>query len=336
MAEIKDKKATERTRLETVIPLETPFELQLAVASICNFKCIFCPCSLKNEFRKKNFEKGIMDFKLYKKVIDDLDEFPEKIKILRLMREGEPLLNKKFPEMVRYAKKKQPTVRVDTTTNASLLTPELSDAIIDSGLDKIGISLQGMSAETCKRISGVDVDFEKLVENIIYFCKNRKNCKVFIKVNDIGVNESEREEFFRLFAQYADEMFIERIIPAWPNFDVSHVKEDDGLGYYGKPVLKTPVKICTIIFYRFVIDFIGNVNACLCDWEQKTNFGNVKDQSLYEIWNGKKFNDFRRMHLKGERRGNILCSKCKVLEYCEPDIVDDYAEMLLEKYKDLP
>ncbi len=108
------------------------------------------------------------------------------------------------------------------------------------------------------------------------------------------------------------------------------------MGDYDKPILKSPVKICTLLFYDLPVDFDGNVTACLIDWEQKTNFGNVKKQSLHEIWNGKKFNDFRRMHLRGERQGNILCSKCDSLEYCEPDIVDDYAEMLLEKYKDLP
>jgi len=336
MAEIKDKRATERTRLETVIPLETPFELQLAVASTCNFKCIFCPCSDKEALRKAAVKKGVMDFELYKKIIDDLDAFPQKIKVLRLMREGEPLLNKRFADMVRYAKRKQPSVKVDTTTNASPLTHELSDAIIDSGLDKICISLQGMNADAYKRISGVDIDFDRLIENVIYFCEHRKNCKVFVKVPDIGVNESEKEDFFKLFNKYADEMFVEHIFPAWPNFDVSHIKMDDGIGYYGKPVSKIPVKICTLPFYDLTLNYDGIATACSIDWEQKTNLGDAGKESLYEIWNGKKFNDFRRMHLRGERRRNILCSKCDSLEYCEPDIIDDYADMLLEKYKDLP
>lgn len=333
MAEIKDKRANERTRLETVIPLETPFELQLAVASNCNFRCTFCPCSDIKSLKQANIKRGIMDFDLYKKIIDDLEEFPQKIKVLRLMREGEPLLNKRFADMVRYAKKKQPSVKVDTTTNASLLTPELSDDIIDSGLDKIFISLQGMNAEAYKRLSGVDIDFERFLENVIYFCEHRNNCKVFIKVPDIGVNEAEKEEFFQLFDKYADEMFVERIFPAWPNFDVSAIKKNDGIGYYGSPILETPVKICTLLFYNLTVDYKGVVTACSIDWEQKTNFGDVNNQSLYEIWNGKKFYDFRRMHLKGDRRKNVLCGKCDALEYCGPDIIDDYADMLLEKYK---
>ena len=57
---------------------------------------------------------------------------------------------------------------------------------------------------------------------------------------------------------------------------------------------------------------------------------------LFEIWNGKKFNDFRRMHLRGERHNDALCGKCDALEYCEPDIFDDHADGILEKYEGLP
>ena len=211
MAKIKNKQDSERVRLETVIPLKTPFVLQLAVASTCNFRCRYCPCSTPDLLKKNNVKKGIMDFELYTKIIDDLDEFPQKIKILRLVKEGEPLLNKRFADMVRYAKKKQPLIKVDTTTNASLLTPELSDAIIGAGLDKIFISLQGINAEAYKRLSDVDINIDVLLENVIYFCKNRKKCKVYIKVPDIGVNGLEKKQFFKLFDCYADELFVEHI-----------------------------------------------------------------------------------------------------------------------------
>ncbi len=336
MAEIKNKKSAQRTRLEMVIPLRTPFELQLAVSSACNFKCIYCPTPGPRAARASRVPKGVMAFGLFTKIIDDLEGFPDKIKVLRLMREGEPLLNKRLADMVRYAKSRQPEVKVDTTTNASLLTRELSDDLIDSGLDKLFISLQGMKAQAYKKLSGVDIDFEKLIENVIYFCAHRKNCKVFIKVPDIGVTDPEKAEFFKLFDKHADELFVERIFPAWPNFDVSHLQKDRGMGYYGRPVRAQPVKVCTLPFYDLTVDHRGIVTACSIDWEGKTDLGDVKKQSLYEIWNGRKFNDFRRMQLRGGRFGHALCGKCPSLEYCEPDIIDEYAAGLLERYKTLP
>jgi len=336
MAEIISKQDAQRTRLETVIPLETPFELQLAVTNICNFRCGYCPCSAPDLLKKNQVRKGVMDFELYTKIIDDLNDFPQEIKILRLVKEGEPLLNKRFADMVRYAKAKRPSVTVDTTTNATLLTPELSDAIIDAGLDKIFISLQGIHAEAYQRISDVIVDFDRLVENILYFCSNRRQCKVYIKVPDIGVNESEKEEFFRIFDRHVDEMSVENIIPTWPDFDISHVKKDDGIGYYGGPVYPEYIKVCPTIFYNLNIDFDGAMAPCPLDWAHVAALGNVKEQSLRELWNGEKINALRRQHLRGGRVSHPLCGKCVTLEYCNVDIIDAYADEILQRFSSFP
>ena len=110
----------------------------------------------------------------------------------------------------------------------------------------------------------------------------------------------------------------------------------DGLGYYGQPVRKTPVKVCALPFYDLSINHKGILNACALDWELKTNFGDVNNQSLYEIWNGKKFNDFRRMQLRKERGDDELCGKCDALEYCNVDNIDVYADELLKKFNSLP
>ena len=336
MAKIKDKQNSERTLLETVIPLEAPFELQLAVASVCNFRCSYCPCSRPDLLKKNKVKKGVMDFELYKKIIDDLDEFPTPVKLLRLVKEGEPLLNKCFADMVRYVKRKQPAIVVDTTTNATLLTPDISDELIDSGLDKIFISLQGMNPAAYKRLADTDIDFDTLLKNIIYFCEHRKNCKVYIKVPDIGVDESEKKEFLELFNEHADELFVEHIIPTWPDFDISAVKTDDGLGLYGKPVDTDFVKVCPIIFYNMNVDFDGSVPPCQLDWAHKIVIGNVKEQSLYELWNGPVFNALRRLHLGGKRSTHPLCGKCEALQYCNVDNIDVYSDELLHRFDKLP
>ena len=134
-----------RTRLETVIPLQTPFIINIDPCDTCNFQCKFCPTGDRELMRRtKGRGHGIMDFDLYKKLIDDICAFEDKVKVIRLYKDGEPLLNPHFAEMVRYAKQSGCCDRVDTTTNASLLTHALSDQIIEAGLDRINISIEGV------------------------------------------------------------------------------------------------------------------------------------------------------------------------------------------------
>ena len=156
-----------RTKLETVIPLAVPFIINIDPSDKCNFQCKFCPTGdreLMKATKGRNF--GAMDFGLYKKIVDDLREFEKPVKVLRLYKDGEPLLNRHFGEMIRYAKKSRLCDRVDTTTNASLLTQEKSLEIIEAGLDRINISIEGVNAAQYREFSKYGVDFEKLVKNM--------------------------------------------------------------------------------------------------------------------------------------------------------------------------
>ena len=129
-----------RTDLKSEIPLETPYCIFIDPSSACNFKCGFC----MNQYIK---QPSIMSMPLFKKLIDDLDVFKSPVKTIRLYGFGEPLLNKNFCDMVRYAKKSSKVLEVDTTTNASMLTPELIDDLVSSGIDRVNISIEAMNTE---------------------------------------------------------------------------------------------------------------------------------------------------------------------------------------------
>ena len=136
-----------RTKLEDVIPLETPFSLFIEPASACNFKCRFCLHGDEEAKNKYKFKPGIMDYELFKKLVDSLHMFPQKIKTVHLCFRGEPLLNRHLPEMVCYLKSSGYVNEVTTTTNASLLTESLSRQLTDSGLDVLKISIEALSSD---------------------------------------------------------------------------------------------------------------------------------------------------------------------------------------------
>ena len=118
----------DRMELKNALPLRTPYVIYIDPSDTCNFRCKFCP-SGNLELMKKTRGRGHgpMDFEKYKGIIDSLKEFPDPIRVIRLYKEGEPLVNPRFADMVRYAKQSPRVLRVDTTTNASLLTPEPGD-----------------------------------------------------------------------------------------------------------------------------------------------------------------------------------------------------------------
>ena len=162
-----------RTSLQSVIPLNTPFVVYMDPSSLCNFRCKFCPTGEFDEIRKTSRWMGTMDFDVFKKAVDDLSDFDRPIKALKLYKDGEPLLNKKFSDMVAYAKASGYTNYIETTTNGSLWTPQKTDQIIAAGLDRVVISIYGMSSNDFHQFSRAKIDFDNFLKNIKYLYEHR-------------------------------------------------------------------------------------------------------------------------------------------------------------------
>jgi radical SAM protein with 4Fe4S-binding SPASM domain len=324
-----------RTRLEEVIPLATPFVLFVDPASVCNFRCKFCPNGDATLIRETGRWQGTMDLALYKKVIDDLKEFDAPLKVLRLYKEGEPFLNRHFAEMVRYAKASGCVQSIDTTTNGSLLTPETFKPVLDAGIDRINISVDGLSDEQFLEFAGVKVDFDRFVDNLRRLYDMRGQCEILIKIAGDFLDEEDKAKFFRIFGDYADRIFIENMAPCWPEFDVE--KNLDIVfkkGIYGQPV--SEVMTCPYIFYSMTVNSDGTVSLCFLDWARKLLVGDVKTWSLKEIWNGQPMQQYRREHLRGQRKENAVCAACGQLTHCAPDNIDPFANNLLKKLENSP
>ena len=210
----------DRTPLQNVIPLSTPFVLFVDPASACNFSCPFCPTGHRDLIEDTGRFQGIMKLPLFKKIIDDLEGFSTPIKVLRMYKDGEPFLNKYLAEMIAYAKTSKKVEYIDTTTNASLMTPERLGPVLEAGLDKINISVDGMNNAQYKQFTGFDFDFTEFVNNVKWLDANKGACEVVIKIPGDLISEDQRQEFLDTFGDYCDRIFIENFAPCWPEFDV--------------------------------------------------------------------------------------------------------------------
>ena len=321
-----------RTKLENVIPLSVPFIINVDPSDTCNFQCKFCPTGDRELIKKTpGRNHGIMNFELYKKIIDDICEFEKPIKVLRLYKDGEPLLNPRLADMIRYAKEKRCAERIDTTTNASLLNPQKNIKIIEAGLDRINISIEGVNSNQYWEISKSRIDFEKLVENIRHLYENKNQCEIIVKINGDVVSDEDKNRFYEIFGDIADGVYIEHIMSCWPEFELRGVEVNKEFGIYGQKIKE--VQVCPYIFYSFSINSDGSVSICFLDWSRKLVIGNVKNESVKDIWIGQRLKEYQIMFLMKKRKSHLVCRNCGQMSHGLPDDIDDYAEILLERLR---
>lgn len=316
----------QRSDLGHLAPLETPYVLIVDPASHCNFKCRFCPTGHPDLIAATGRYQGAMALETFTKLIDDLQAFPDPIKVLRLYKEGEPLMNKNFAEMVAYARKSDKILRIDTTTNGVLLTPKNSENIIAAGIDQINVSVNGIRDEQFQDLVKTKVNFAKYVENIKYLYSIRGNCTLYVKAIEENLSEDDRKRFLDIFGDIADRIFFEHLFPNWPGFDDEIIPKGGDVALYGGPVREQDV--CPYIFYTTTVNSDGTVSLCVQDWARKLVVGDVRTQSFRDIWLGQLINQHRTAHLEGCRKDNETCAQCGVMSYSLYDDLDKDADAI--------
>ena len=315
-----------RVPLEDVLPLATPFVINVDPASTCNFKCNYC-----YHAGTKMTVKGAMKWSTYSRIISDIREFDSPIKTLRLYAFGEPLINPQFVDMVQLAKDRQVSEDIDTTTNGSLLNPKLNRKLIAAGIDRINISVNGINAEQYKQFTHYNINFNQYVDNIADLYDNRKDCTIFVKINGDTISEEEQQKFIEIFTPISSGCAVEHTMNCWYDFDMIGIEKNKTVGVYGQPL--THVDICPYIFYSFCVQYDGKVSTCFLDWNRKLIIGDISHNSLKEIWSGPIVTELRKKMLLKQRRTIPICNKCNQLVAGDPVNIDHLAERLLKVLK---
>lgn len=327
MSEIKPLAGMERQPLYKVLPLQTPYAAYIFPTNLCNFTCNYCGHSMGLDMMKMEYDfcAKNMPMEIYQCAIDQLKEFAQPLKVISLTGHGEPLLHAGLPDMVAYAKESGVTKRIETISNGSLLSHKLSDQLIDAGLDCIRISLQGLTSDKYREICQKNVDFGKLVDEIRYLYQHKKQCQVFVKIMDVALEPGEDTRFYELFDDISDRMFIEQCRPVY-----SGVKMTEGISCdrdrYGRKHVSRAV--CPLCFYMIGVHPNGDVAPCETIYKPVT-LGNVRTDTIFNMWHGAKNREFQKMQLSpGGRLENAGCARC-----CAPDDVA-HPEDELDGWKD--
>ncbi|MDM7914800.1 MAG: radical SAM protein [Candidatus Eisenbacteria bacterium] len=327
--------------LHEMLPLPLPETIHLDPVNLCNFRCSFCPTADKGLLKSVGRPNGVMDYDLYVRIVDDLHAMVQragrKLSTLHLYKDGEPLLNPRLPEMAAYAKKAQVAHVVSTTSNGSLLTRELASRLIDSGLDQIRISVVHVEEKTFQELTQTKVPYQRILENVafLYHEKRRRGSplRVIVKTNDSGLTAEHKERFERDYSSIADLLAIDTMM-GWSLSDVKDftlgVQVTTGMD--GSSPLRER-QVCPEPFSRLAINWDGQVSICCVDWSYGTIVGDLRTQTLEEVWGGEPLRAIRLAHLTGNRASIRACAECQYSKGAPPSRdLDGHVDRLLEIY----
>jgi len=318
--------ASKKSDLGQVLPLEAPFVLMVDPSSRCNFQCRFCPTGDRKLIESTGRYQGPMSLDLFKKIIDDVNEFKSPIKVLRLYKEGEPLMNKQFPEMIEYARKSEKVLRIDTTTNGALLNPRISERVIAAGIDQINISVNGVEDQHFTQLVRSRVDFTKYVENVRYLYQIRGKCEIYVKAIAENLSPEDQKKFLDVFGEIADRVYLEHLSPLWPSFKFDEIPMEFTAGHYGQKIEDRAA--CPYIFYIMVINSDGSVSLCVQDWSRGLVVGSAKEESVKSIWLGHRIDAYRLKHLEGCRSSDPICGPCQCMSHGVTENIDSSAQAI--------
>lgn len=282
----------------------------------------------------------------YRLLLDQLEEFPEKIRIVTFGGSGQPLMHKDLPEMIAELNSRKITDRIRIVSNGLLLSEKTSSALVDAGLSSIKISLQGIDSQGYIETSSTKIDFDNFLSNLDFFYKHKKQCSIEIKIVDIslyrGKNSDEEkaqaeEQFKKLFGDKCDKLGIERIVPIFSQVDYNKIEGVSG--HTSRfDIAERNVKVCSLPFYRISILQNGCVSLC-CSTGLHDDWMNIRDYTLKEIWDSesRKQKLINLLHQDFQDGSIGKCKTCGVkYDFAYPeDNLDPYAEEIAERLKSL-
>ncbi|HEX2036585.1 MAG TPA: radical SAM/SPASM domain-containing protein [Chloroflexota bacterium] len=294
-------------RGSTVLPYP-PLKLHLEPTSVCNLRCPMCPQAI--DAVKGN--NGYIDLQVYRKIVDEAAGFAREI---NLFFRGEPLLHKSMAELLRYGRSKG--ARLHVNTNATILREKQSRMLIEDGASKVTISFDGPDKATYEQMRK-GATYEKTLENVRQFLRLVKEYRsngwrtpytvmqVILPYDPQSPGPQVPRHMKELFAGLP----VDEWDPIWPHGWAGVMQEN---GVVQAQPYGTNYHPCNWLWKSLAIYWDGRVASCCADFSGDQIIGDVKTQSLQEIWNGEAMVRLRRLQVEGRYKEASLCSGCDAL-----------------------
>ncbi len=278
---------------------KAPRAIQIQTISGCNGNCIFCP----NKKTKIDIPYGKkMDADLFKRIIDQCVTMNVRRISPYLM--NEPLMDEDLPQRVDYiSKKKKRRQYTKINSNGALLTREMAGGLMDAGLDKLHISIQGIDPANYAHL--MKLDFDRVINNV----------EQAVKIKEKGSYATE----LRVVMLDTNEIHprLDEIRAFWNERGLKiHVNQMENRGTHNQIQTSkisanklSAFRWCDRLFRQAYVLYDGRMVQCCSDWEQTKILGDLSRDSLQTVWNGPDYMVYRQKFIDGDLKGSI-CNGC--------------------------
>lgn len=277
---------------------DVPFVDQIELTNICPMKCPFCPRGVEGKLTRPT---GFMARALFERLLAQLHPQQAAYRPLELHHLGESLLHPELPAFVAAATARG--LPTELSCNPSHLTPELSRALLDAGLRRLVLSLDGLDGETLASIRGPAARWDRAEKNLEALLAHAAGLAsppaIVIQMIELARNRHQHEAFLARFGALG--------LP----YVHAYLKDLDGDDPdTGRPSASPNVYLCGYPWRSVVVLWDGRVVPCCRDDDARLVLGDLATQSLAEIWHGPVATELRRQHHAQRFAAGHLCDGC--------------------------
>lgn len=288
-----------------------PASLSVEPTTSCNLRCPQCPSGLR-QFTRPQGKMEPAKFRSW------LDQFSRHLMYLIIYFQGEPLLNPDFFDLVRYARSKR--IYTATSTNGHQLDDAHARKLVESGLDRLIVSIDGTDQETYGhyRRGGRLETVKDGVKRVVGWKNKLGSARPFVIIQFLVFRKNEHQipEMKRLCRELgADKLELKTaqvydfeqdtgFIPDNPRYS-RYIRGEDGLWKHKRPVRNR----CFRMWSGAVITWDGRVVPCCFDKDAEHQMGSLEEQGFHEIWRSGSYQKFREQILI-DRSTIDICRNC--------------------------
>lgn len=286
-----------KAELVEAAKLRFPVVMNIEPTLRCNANCIMCPRTMAQR------PVGDMEFGLYARIVAEMAE-KGPVKVVNYHKDGEPLLHPRLEDMIALAKRVGACEFTHFNTNALALDEERARKLLDCGIDDITMSIDAVTPETFRRVKGLGAEHfaavQRNVERLMNLREQKGQKTPWVRAKLCAIRETEHE--IDAFLQRWDGMLDETQVQEGHNYG-------GGKDYMPAQAGRYP---CQCWWSTLAVNWDGTVSICAVDFSGEVLLGDLKQQSIADIYHGRTVRNYRRAMLAGDWQAHALCARCTV------------------------